>query len=69
MVVQFDEIKNELQNIRQTVGVAVTLLSVSRDWFVVKASYLTLRNLDTHEHNVSKVQNSVLTDVFDTDVL
>jgi hypothetical protein len=27
---QFDEIKNELQNVRQTVGVAVMLLSVSR---------------------------------------
>jgi hypothetical protein len=31
---QFDEIKNELQNVRQTVGVAVTLLSVSRKQFV-----------------------------------
>lgn len=66
---QFDEIKNELQNIRQTVGVAVTLLSVSRNLFVVKSSYLTLQNSDTHKHNVSKAQNSILTDVFDTDVL
>lgn len=30
IVMQFDEIKNELQNVRQTVGVAVMLLSVSR---------------------------------------
>jgi hypothetical protein len=30
---QCDEIKSELQNLRQTVGVAVTLLSVSRMWF------------------------------------
>ena len=56
---QFDEIKNELQNVRQTVGVAVTLLSVSRKWCVVEASYLPLQNLDTQTHNVSRVQNSI----------
>jgi hypothetical protein len=28
-VIQFDEIKNELKNIRQTVDIAVKLLSVS----------------------------------------
>jgi len=56
---QFDEIKKELQNVRQTVGVAVTLLNVSRKWFVVKATNLPLQNLDTQTHNVSKVPNSI----------
>jgi hypothetical protein len=59
IVMQFDEIKNELQNVRQAVSVAITLLSVSRKWFVVKASYLPLQNLDTQTHTVSRVQNSV----------
>jgi hypothetical protein len=41
ILVQFDEIKNELQNIRRTVGVALTLLSVSRMCF----SYGSLHGL------------------------
>jgi hypothetical protein len=55
IVMQFDEIKNELQNVRQTVGIAVALLSVSRKSFVVKSSSFRLQNLDTQKHNISKV--------------
>jgi len=65
IVMQFDEIKNELQNVRQTVGVAVTLLSVSRKVICCESILtchckiwthrnITYPNLDTQTHNISK---------------
>ena len=66
---QFDEIKNELQNVRQTVGVAVTLLSVSRKVICCESILLVIAELG--HTDTLRIQNSEFcwTDMFDTDVL
>jgi len=42
---RFDEIKNELQNVRQTVGVAVSLLSVSSKVICCESRVLAIAKL------------------------
>jgi len=66
---QFDEIKNELQNVRQMVGVAVTLLSVSRKVICCESLLLAIAKLG--HTDTQRIQSSEFygTDVFDTDVL
>jgi len=66
---QFDEIKNELQNVRQMVGVAVTLLSVSIKVICCETPLLAIAKL--RHADTQRVQSSEFygTDVFDTGVL